>query len=149
MQKLYVLLRSFQQQKATISFFFKNYKSSIYLLCLLLHFNLFVQDTFSYVISWPFALIFNTTSPYTHSLFLSLNIVKNVNRLLKWHLHASSISMAVAVILLGDRLQHPVTPVQKAAKMATKAIINNAIIDLPMSATQKKKEKYSSSVIHK
>lgn len=36
-------------------------------------------------------------------------------------------------MLLGDLLQHPVTPVQKAAKMAIKAMMNNAIIDLPIS----------------
>lgn len=40
-------------------------------------------------------------------------------------------------MLLGDLLQHPVTPVQNAAKMATKAMINSAIIDLPMSVTEK------------
>lgn len=46
--------------------------------------------------------------------------------------------MAVAVMLLGDLLQHPVTPVQNAAKIATKAMMNKAIIDLPMSVIEEK-----------
>lgn len=45
--------------------------------------------------------------------------------------------MAVAVIFPGDLRQHPVTPVQKEAKTQTKAIINNAIIDLPISTLNK------------
>lgn len=47
--------------------------------------------------------------------------------------------IAVAVILLGDLLQQPVTPVQKAAKTATKAIINRAIIERPISIKQRRK----------
>lgn len=58
------------------------------------------------------------------------------NKIEKLDLHANNINMAVAVMLLGDLLQHPVTPVQKAAKMATNAMMNNAIIDLPMSESK-------------
>lgn len=41
--------------------------------------------------------------------------------------------MAVAVIFPGDRLQHPVTPVQKEAKMDPKAMMKRAIIERPIS----------------
>lgn len=47
--------------------------------------------------------------------------------------HVSNISIAVAVMLLGDLLQQPVTPVQNAAKTDKKAMMNSAIIDLPIS----------------
>lgn len=49
------------------------------------------------------------------------------------NLHANSISIAVAVIFPGDRLQHPVTPVQNAAKTAKNEMIKSATIDLPIS----------------
>jgi hypothetical protein len=45
--------------------------------------------------------------------------------------------MAVAVMLLGDLLQHPVTPVQKAAKTAAKARLKRAIIERPISGREK------------
>lgn len=44
--------------------------------------------------------------------------------------------IAVAVIFPGDRLQHPVTPVQKDAKIDMKAMMNKAITDRPMSVAQ-------------
>lgn len=55
------------------------------------------------------------------------------------YLHANNISIAVAVIFPGDLLQHPVTPVQKAAKTAKKEMMKSAIIDLPMSKNSNKK----------
>ena len=48
-------------------------------------------------------------------------------------LHASNISMAVAVMFPGDLLQQPVTPVQKAANTARKLIMKSAIMDRPIS----------------
>lgn len=55
---------------------------------------------------------------------------------MKWfNLHANNIKIAVAVIFPGDLLQHPVTPVQKAANTAKKEMMNKAIIDLPISKT--------------
>lgn len=53
-------------------------------------------------------------------------------------LHANNIKMAVAVMLLGDLRQHPVTPVQKAAKTAAKAKMKRAIIERPISAKMEK-----------
>lgn len=55
---------------------------------------------------------------------------------LKRNLHANSIKIAVAVMLPGDLLQQPVTPVKNAANTAKNAMINNAIIDLPISEKQ-------------
>lgn len=50
-----------------------------------------------------------------------------------FYLHARSMRIAVAVMLPGDLLQQPVTPVQNAAKMVTKVRMNRAIIERPMS----------------
>lgn len=47
--------------------------------------------------------------------------------------------MAVAVIFPGERFQQPVTPVQKAAKAATREMMNNAITERPISESKNKK----------
>jgi hypothetical protein len=50
--------------------------------------------------------------------------------------------MAVAVMLPGDLLQHPATPVQKATNITKKLTMNNAIVDLPMSKQQQTTNDY-------
>lgn len=45
--------------------------------------------------------------------------------------------MAVAVMLPGDRLQQPVTPVQNEANTDTKAMMNKAIIERPISVSKR------------
>lgn len=55
---------------------------------------------------------------------------------MKLYLQASNIKIAVAVIFPGDRFQQPVIPVQKAAKTATKEMMNNAMTERPISAKE-------------
>jgi hypothetical protein len=62
------------------------------------------------------------------------NICKIEYTVSGWHLHASSIRMAVQVMLPGDRRQHPATPVQNATNTEKNATMKSAIIDRPISA---------------
>lgn len=55
--------------------------------------------------------------------------IKNCDK----YLQATNMRIAVPVIFPGDLLQHPVTPVQKAAKTEMKEIMKRAIIERPIS----------------
>lgn len=57
------------------------------------------------------------------------------------YLHASSMRIAVAVMLPGDLLQHPATPVQNAMKMTKNATIRITITERPMSVEMIREEK--------
>lgn len=56
------------------------------------------------------------------------------------HLHESNMRIAVAVILPGDLLQHPATPVQKAMNITKKDTMKSAIAERPMSEKNSERE---------
>jgi len=96
-----------------------------------MEFFLTVEQTYNWDI-FHYIVQQNCMRQAKYTIINNYNICKEW-KCIGWHLQASSIRMAVQVMLPGDRRQHPATPVQNATNTAKNATMKSAIIDRPIS----------------